>query len=86
MLIVLSTLRKMIELVNDVREHNISVVFFESFVSDKAIKSIAKEAKVSVGVLQPLGNITADEAKKHLSFEDIMRENLQKISEALRCQ
>jgi len=78
--------KKMIELVNDVREHNISVVFFESFVSDKAIKSIAKEAKVSVGVLQPLGNITADEAKKHLSFEDIMRENLQKISEALRCQ
>ena len=78
--------KKMIELIEHVKEHNISTVFFESFVSDKAIKSIAGEAKVSVDVLQPLGNITADEAKQKLSFEDIMRENLQKISKALKCR
>jgi len=77
--------KKMIELVEHVKEHNISTVFFESFVSDKAIKSIASEAKVSVDILQPLGNITADEAKQNLSFEDIMRRNLKKIAKALKC-
>ena len=78
--------KKMIELVELVKTHHISTIFFESFVSDKAIKSIANEAKVSVDVLQPLANITADEANKGLGFEDIMRENLKKIAKALNCQ
>ena len=78
--------KKMIELIEHVKEHNVSTIFFESFVSDKAIKSIAKEAKVGVEVFQPLGNITADEAKQNLSFEDIMRQNLEKLAKAMKCQ
>ncbi|MEA2099563.1 MAG: metal ABC transporter substrate-binding protein [Campylobacterota bacterium] len=78
--------KQMIKLTQHVKEHNIKTIFFESFVSDKAIKSIASEAKVNVDVLQPLGNITADEAKKKLTYEDIMRKNLEKISKALECK
>ncbi|MEA3331936.1 MAG: metal ABC transporter substrate-binding protein [Campylobacterota bacterium] len=78
--------KNMIKLIEHVKEHNISTIFFESFVSDKAIKNIAAEAKVSVDILQPLGNITADEADKNLTFEDIMRMNLDKISKAMKCQ
>jgi len=78
--------KNMVNLIEHVKEHKIKTIFFEKFVSDKAIKSIAKEAKVSVGVLQPLGNITADEAKKKLTYEEIMKSNLQKISKALECQ
>lgn len=78
--------KNMIKLIEHVREHKTPVIFFESFVSDKAIKSIAKEANVEVDVLQPLGNITADEAKHKLSYEDIMRRNLEKISKALMCR
>ena len=63
-----------------------STVFFESFVSDRAMKSIAEEANVSVDVLQPLGNITRDEADKKLTYEDIMLDNLEKISKALVCK
>ncbi len=77
--------KSMANLIEHVKEHKLSTVFFESFVSDKAIKSIASEAKVGVDVLQPLGNITADEAKQELSYEDIMRRNLDKISNALEC-
>ena len=76
----------MIKIIEHVNEHNISTIFFESFVSDKAMKSIALEAKVSVDVLQPLGNITANEAKKNLTYEDIMKINLEKISKALECK
>ncbi|MDD5373975.1 MAG: metal ABC transporter substrate-binding protein [Sulfurimonas sp.] len=78
--------KNMIKLIAHVKEHKVGTVFFESFASDKAIKSIAKEANVKVDVLQPLGNITADEAKSGLSYEDIMRANLQKISQALECK
>lgn len=78
--------KNMVKLIEHVREHDVKTVFFESFVSDKAMKSIASEAKVDVDVLQPLGNITADEAKMKLSYEDIMLINLEKISKALVCE
>jgi zinc transport system substrate-binding protein len=78
--------KSMANLIEHVKEHKIPTIFFESFVSDKAIRSIADEAKVDVDVLQPLGNITADEAKQKLSYEDIMRNNLGKISKALECR
>lgn len=78
--------KNMVRLIEHVKEHDVKVVFFESFVSDKAMKSIAQEAQVDVDVLQPLGNITRDEADKNLSYEDIMLDNLQKISKALACE
>ncbi len=78
--------KSMLKLIKHIDEHNLSTIFFESFVSDKAIKSIASEAKVKVDVLQPLGNITADEAKENLTYKDIMLSNLNKISAALECE
>lgn len=78
--------KTMIELIKHIKEHKVGTVFFESFASDRAIKSIAKETKVKVDMLQPLGNITADDAKANLSYEDIMRQNLQKIAQALECK
>ena len=77
--------KSMASLIEHIKEFNLKTIFFESFVSDKAIKSIATEAKVDVEVLQPLGNITADEAKQNLSYEDIMKSNLAKLSKALEC-
>ncbi|MCD6190467.1 MAG: zinc ABC transporter substrate-binding protein [Sulfurimonas sp.] len=78
--------KNMARLISHVREHSVPTVFFETFVSDRAIKSIAEEAKVSVDVLQPLGNITADEAKAKLTYERMMYINLEKISKALMCR
>ncbi|MCF6331613.1 MAG: metal ABC transporter substrate-binding protein [Sulfurimonas sp.] len=67
-----------------IKEHNITTIFFESFVSDKIIKSIAKDLDIKVDVLQPLGNITKDEVGK--SYIDIMDTNIQKITKALECK
>lgn len=78
--------KNMKRLIEHVKKHKISTIFFESFASNKAIKSIADEAGVNVDVLHPLGNITADEAEMKLSYEDIMRKNLEKISQALECK
>jgi len=78
--------KDMSRIIKVIQKHDVPVVFAESFVSAKAMQSVADEAKVKVDVLQPLGNITADEAKKNLTYEDIMKENLQKIHKALMCR
>jgi len=77
--------KKIIKLIQIVKEHNVSTVFFEDFVSDKAIKSIANATQTQVDVLKPLGNITADEANAHLSYKKMMLINLEKLSKALSC-
>jgi len=70
----------------DIKKEHISTVFFEHFVNDAIVKSIAKDTGVTLEVFQPLGNITADEAKAGLSYEDIMKKNLNKLSKALMCK
>ncbi|MBN2815404.1 MAG: zinc ABC transporter substrate-binding protein [Campylobacterales bacterium] len=71
---------------DEIKKDHISTIFFENFVNYKAITTVATDANVSLEVLQPLGNITADEAKEGLSYEQIMYTNLEKISKALMCQ
>ena len=77
--------KNMARLIEHVKEHNVSVVFFESFVSDKAINSIANEANISAQVLHTLENITADEHKQNLDYENRMRANLVQLTKALEC-
>jgi zinc transport system substrate-binding protein len=77
--------KKMAHLIEEIQHYKVPVIFGESFVSSKAMQSIAAEVGVKVETLQPLGNITADEAKQNLTYEDIMKKNLQKIRKALKC-
>jgi len=70
----------------DIKEEGIRTIFFENFVNDKLIKSIAHDAQIKFELFEPLGNITADEAKAGLTYEDIMKKNLKKLSEALQCR
>lgn len=78
--------KNMIHLMEHIKKYNVGVIFYENFASDKAMKNISKEINVSIDSLHPLGNLTKDEAQKKLSYEDIMRKNLQKISSALECK
>ena len=70
---------------SDIKKEGIRTIFFENFVNDKLIKSIAHDAQIKFELFEPLGNITADEAKAGLTYEDIMKKNLKKLSEALQC-
>ena len=72
-------------IMNDIKKDGVTTIFFEHFVNDKVIKSIAKDTHINIDVFQPLGNITKDEAAAHLSYEDIMKRNLEKLSKALMC-
>lgn len=70
---------------HDIKKQGINTIFFENFVNDKLIKTIANDAKIKFELFEPLGNITADEANAGATYEDIMKKNLKKLTEALQC-
>ena len=70
----------------DIKSEGLDTIFFENFVNDKLIKSIAHDAKIKFELFEPLGTITADEAKAGLTYEDIMKRNLKKLAKALQCR
>ncbi len=81
-----SSPRDIIRIIEDIKAHNVSVVFFENFTSNKSMKSVAEQANVKLDSLHPIGNITKDDAKNNATYESIMMSNLDKLSEALICQ
>lgn len=78
--------KQITKLMHHIKENDVTTIFFESFVSDRVMRSIARDTDVAVDTLQPLGNITKDEADKNATYESIMKENLTKLSKALMCQ
>ena len=78
--------KDMTRLMNLIQKDKISTIFFESFASDRVIKSIAKDTHIHVDSLQPLANLTANEAQEKLTYEKIMSVNLEKIAKVLECR
>lgn len=77
---------KMATLVHLVTKEGISTIFFESFVSDKLMRAISDESGAKVDVLQPLANISADDANNGADYISLYRANIVKIAKALACQ
>ena len=82
----LADAKTMARLANSIKEKGIDVLFFEAFVSDRLMKNLATENKIRLDYLEPLANITADQAKEGMRYEDGMYANLEKLSKAMQCQ
>jgi zinc transport system substrate-binding protein len=82
----LPSAQSMKDLINTVKEHHISMIFFEPFSSDRLMQTVANESNTTVTTLHPLANITREEAAQKKSYVAIMRENLHKLSRALVCE
>ena len=82
----LADAKTMTRLSNKIREKGIDVLFFEAFVSDRLMKNLAKENGVRLEYLEPLANITAIQAQEKMTYRQGMLSNLEKLSEAMRCQ
>lgn len=79
-----SSAHVMRELIEFVKMNQIKVLFFESFVSDTLMQTIAKESGVQrVEVLLPLANVTQNESQE--GYITLMKQNAEKISYALEC-
>jgi len=68
-----------------IKKRGIGVLFNEPFESSRLIQSLAKETGASIEVLQPLANITENEANDMVDYKLIMNLNLQKLYYALGC-
>ena len=82
----LADAKTMAKLANSIKEKGIDVLFFEAFVSDRLMKNLAKENNIRLDYLEPLANITADQAKEDMRYEDGMYANLEKLSKAMQCR
>ena len=77
--------RDMKRIIEVVKEQKTDTIFFEKFANPKALHAIADETGVVVDTLQPLGNITVEEVQQKLDYEQIMKQNLEKIAKGLGC-
>jgi zinc transport system substrate-binding protein len=72
-------------LIDEVREHGATTVFFETLVSPKLAETVAREADATTAVLDPLEGPTAEEIEQGADYFSIMRENLAALRQALGC-
>ncbi|MDF2682607.1 MAG: zinc transporter substrate-binding protein [Brevibacillus sp.] len=72
------------ELVEHVKEHQISYVLFETLVSPKVAEVIAKEAGVQTATLNPLEGLTQDDVTAGRDYLSIMRANIETLRAALK--
>lgn len=76
--------KRMAEIVEFVKEHNVKVIFFEELVSPKVAESVAKETGVTTDVLNPIEGLTEEQLKEGNDYISIMEQNLNSIVKALQ--
>lgn len=79
------TPRELEGVIEDVRAHGATTVFFETLVSPRLAETVARETGASTAVLNPLEGLTEDELGRGEDYFSLMRVNLQTIRQALGC-
>lgn len=75
---------RMAEIIDFVRDNNVSAIFFEELGSSKTAETIAAETGVETLVLNPLEGITDEEQRAGKDYFSIMKDNLAALTEALK--
>jgi zinc transport system substrate-binding protein len=72
--------------VERVRETGATTVFFETLVSPRIAKTVARETGAKTAVLDPLEGLTDDEVANGDDYFSVMRRNLAALRDALQCR
>jgi zinc transport system substrate-binding protein len=78
--------RKLQKVVQDVRAHGATTVFFETLVSPDLARTVARETGARTAVLDPIEGLTKDELAAGENYFSIMRKNLRTLRQALGCR
>jgi zinc transport system substrate-binding protein len=78
--------RQLEELIEEVREHEATTVFFETLASPRLAETVAREAGATTAVLNPLEGLTREEAASGADYFSVMRDNLDALRRALGCR
>ena len=73
------------ELADLVDDLGVPVVFAETLLPTKLAETLAREADVTVGVLNPIEGLTDDELRDGADYLSVMRDNLAALDSALDC-
>lgn len=74
--------KRLAEVAKIAKEHGATVIFFETLVSPKVARTLAKEIGAEAKVLDPIEGLNADSDDDYLS---VMRANLKALRSALAC-
>jgi len=78
--------QRLADLAARVRADGTTTIFYETLVSPKVARSLAREAKVSTAVLDPIEGLSDADAKTGRTYVSAMRENLAALRLALGCR
>jgi zinc transport system substrate-binding protein len=76
----------LVELVDEIEESGATTVFFETLVSPRLAKTVARESGAKTAVLNPLEGLTDAEVAAGEDYFSVMRANLAALREALGCR
>ena len=74
---------RMAEVIDFVREHSISTIFFEELVSPTVAEAIASETGAQAKMLSPLEGLSDEQAAAGADYFSVMHDNLAALMEAL---
>ena len=78
--------QRLADLTAKVRAQGTTTVFYETLVSPKVARSLAREAGVTTAVLDPIEGLSDDDVKAGKTYVSAMRENLAAVRLALGCR
>jgi zinc transport system substrate-binding protein len=78
--------RELERLVDEVRASGATTIFAEPLVSDRLVRTIAREAGVGLAVLDPLEGISEERLEAGEDYLTVMRANLDALRTALGCR
>ncbi len=78
--------RQLGHVVKVVRRTHATTVFFETLVSPRLARTVAREVGAHTAVLDPIEGVTPDEQKRGDDYFTLMRRNLEALRTALACR
>jgi len=80
------TPKQLVRVVELAKKHQISVIYFDVYVSADLAKVIADEVGAKTLVLNPAANLTIEQIQANVSFLDLMSQNLENLKKGLSCE
>jgi zinc transport system substrate-binding protein len=77
---------KLKRVIDAIRRTGATTVFFETLVSPRLAKTVARETGTKTAVLNPIEGLTKDERESGKDYFDLMRENLTSLRKGLGCR
>jgi zinc transport system substrate-binding protein len=78
--------RDLEDVIAKVKEHGATTVFFETLVSPRLAKTVARETDARTAELNPIEGLSEDELSDGENYFSVMRSNLEALRRALDCR